>query len=966
MQIKRLHIGDFGIIRNQTLEDIHPGLVVIGGPNRSGKSTFMQILRLLGYGLSSASTLPPANVEYMIEADIRDEKTSTGYHIRLEGLSEPVCVIAGKGDRISISEIFKLDAFTYKNLFTISLDQLTRIPEGVSKNEFDKLQAALLGAGMTDIANIPHLEESFSKLASAIGGTTGRLRNKGFRPHVQFIREGVNKKKKALGQVEEYQKQQTLLLDLNQKEQTMSNELRDNHARRDLLEAVKGNYDMLGELVELEQVLQQHMGTKLSDSLPLKNRSIVEALFESCHDLKAEWEQEYKALADGLQKQEETHSLMELLLEHRIPLQEHYEKLSGLEVRWDHLTDLKWNLEENRQDILERIQRLHRSWSMNDLERIRNLPLEFMEESRLMELVSCFQKLENQLERTDSKLEETQATFEGLEKQREEWENHTPLPGLKLYFLVSVSFILSGSALSFLHLPAGLLAGFLGILGVALLAFYKGMGHKDAQIRSKEIQGRLHSCSAQLDKLHIKRRELAEELAKTEAELIDVSNTLGLEELPSPGSLLEYYRSLMGIQEGIHRLDRQESDISEQSGILAAQFHEIHILISRFENLNCRNYTQEQLSPDIWMEIQNSVEKWQHKLKIAIHMDHLSSDIKRTEARIYQLIGMEEGENSKDAENDKNDLVTLVESYFELCESRSDYLEKINRRAVIWQSLERAAGSKRITQAMITDNILDASLEEPVQVLLKIFNEFPARESIEREYEELVLQIKKQEEELESCRKEIQKTSIFLDQLSLTELLEQAHAMIHKGRSGLYQESYRYAVYKTAAWICREIRNGFLEKTKDELLLQSEDILEQLTAGDYRRILPKEDLSDFSFVLKNGGVQEDSSVLSRGTAEQVFLAIRLGRIIDSGSGLPVIIDDSLVNFDAAHLNRALAVIAQLSKTHQVFLMTCHPHLVDLLMDMDVTAQYWLLNNGRFTPGDGGNLSETLHFSCLSC
>src|SRR5690606_15198306 len=114
--------------------------------------------------------------------------------------------------------------------------------------------------------------------------------------------------------------------------------------------------------------------------------------------------------------------------------------------------------------------------------------------------------------------------------------------------------------------------------------------------------------------------------------------------------------------------------------------------------------------------------------------------------------------------------------------------------------------------------------------------------------EELVLQIKKQEEELEICRKEIQKTNIFLDQLSLTELLEQAHDMIHKGRSGLYQESYRYAVYKTAAWICREIRNGFLEKTKDELLLQSEDILEQLTAGDYRRILPKEDLSDFSFV----------------------------------------------------------------------------------------------------------------------
>ncbi|HCS75954.1 MAG TPA: hypothetical protein DIW17_19030, partial [Clostridiales bacterium] len=203
----------------------------------------------------------------------------------------------------------------------ISLDQLTRIPEGVSKNEFDKLQAALLGAGMTDIANIPRLEESFSKSAFAIGGTTGRLRNKGFRPHVQFIKEGVNKKKRALGQVEEYRKQQTLLLDLSQKGQTISQELRDNHARRDLLVAVKGNYDMLGELVQLEQILPQHMGAKLSDKLPLKNRSIVEALFESYHDLKAEWEQEYKALTDDLQKQEETRSLMKLLLEHRIPLQ---------------------------------------------------------------------------------------------------------------------------------------------------------------------------------------------------------------------------------------------------------------------------------------------------------------------------------------------------------------------------------------------------------------------------------------------------------------------------------------------------------------------------------------------------------------------------------------------------------------------------------------------------------------------
>jgi len=42
MKIRRLYIGDFGIIRNQLLSDIGGGLVVIGGPNRAGKTSFMQ------------------------------------------------------------------------------------------------------------------------------------------------------------------------------------------------------------------------------------------------------------------------------------------------------------------------------------------------------------------------------------------------------------------------------------------------------------------------------------------------------------------------------------------------------------------------------------------------------------------------------------------------------------------------------------------------------------------------------------------------------------------------------------------------------------------------------------------------------------------------------------------------------------------------------------------------------------
>ncbi len=60
IKIQRLHIRDFGILRDQTLEPLHPGLVVIGGLNRAGgKSTLMHVLRCLGYGFPRGGNLPP-------------------------------------------------------------------------------------------------------------------------------------------------------------------------------------------------------------------------------------------------------------------------------------------------------------------------------------------------------------------------------------------------------------------------------------------------------------------------------------------------------------------------------------------------------------------------------------------------------------------------------------------------------------------------------------------------------------------------------------------------------------------------------------------------------------------------------------------------------------------------------------------------------------------------------------------
>src|SRR5690554_3615321 len=69
VRIRRMWIGDFGILREQLVDKINDGVVVIGGLNRAGKSTFMQLLKHIGYGFPQGGHLPPANSRYFVEFD---------------------------------------------------------------------------------------------------------------------------------------------------------------------------------------------------------------------------------------------------------------------------------------------------------------------------------------------------------------------------------------------------------------------------------------------------------------------------------------------------------------------------------------------------------------------------------------------------------------------------------------------------------------------------------------------------------------------------------------------------------------------------------------------------------------------------------------------------------------------------------------------------------------------------------
>ena len=91
--------------------------------------------------------------------------------------------------------------------------------------------------------------------------------------------------------------------------------------------------------------------------------------------------------------------------------------------------------------------------------------------------------------------------------------------------------------------------------------------------------------------------------------------------------------------------------------------------------------------------------------------------------------------------------------------------------------------------------------------------------------------------------------------------------------------------------------------------------------------------------------------LSRGTVEQLYLALRFGFLNDNahkGTVLPVVMDEILVNFDPERAAAAARAIGKLAESHQILFFTCHPSTAQMLQT-HADASLVEVQAGQFVP-----------------
>lgn len=129
-------------------------------------------------------------------------------------------------------------------------------------------------------------------------------------------------------------------------------------------------------------------------------------------------------------------------------------------------------------------------------------------------------------------------------------------------------------------------------------------------------------------------------------------------------------------------------------------------------------------------------------------------------------------------------------------------------------------------------------------------------------------------------------------------------------------------VTELAMEVLKKADDTLRSRFSPQITAEAGDLLSALTDGKYPKLLLKPDMS-LSVREEGGAVLRSSAAMSCGTADQMYLALRLAmvhRLLPEDA--PLLLDDALVNFDDKRAALALALLEKEAEKRQVIIFTC--------------------------------------------
>ena len=154
------------------------------------------------------------------------------------------------------------------------------------------------------------------------------------------------------------------------------------------------------------------------------------------------------------------------------------------------------------------------------------------------------------------------------------------------------------------------------------------------------------------------------------------------------------------------------------------------------------------------------------------------------------------------------------------------------------------------------------------------------------------------------------------------------------GQARILVLAREYAIARLSAAVLRRAIERYRDRHQDPLVRRANELFGKFTEGTYAELFVDADEKGQGYLVarRNDRVIHEMHQMSKGTREQLFLALRIAaieRYVAMSGPVPVIFDDVFVESDDARCGEIFQALGELAAKTQVIVLTHHHHLVDI-------------------------------------
>ena len=891
MQLREIYIDGFGIFTDKLITGLVPGINIIYGKNEFGKTTLLEFIRRILFGFptkrENTNLYTPVyggtlggNLKVILQ-DGEEVIVSRGPGPH--GGTVKICTSSETLEGQPVLNHLLGNAQIYKNIYAFTIDELHDFNTLNSDDIKNRIYGAGLGLGNISLKEIEaELETCCTKIfrprgASLMGSLLEKIR--------------VNEQDILL-----IQKNLVLYDELQEKLNRM---LHQKLSVQKLLEDLESSKRTLETQVRLYEDAIQFLDAKnklatIEDlsQFPENGLKAFESINQEKKNLLLRIEEEQSAL-QALKNNRDT-----LIVNHDLLLQEDsVQKLrqstqSVLSALQD-LDRLQFERENLDMLITEEIKSIDRDW---DEETVMEFDLTEAEKGQIDSFYDSFERLRREGDLCKDRLD----SHRKIKEEKKSEGTHFP-KWFKFfcYGLTATGFL--GVALGgyLINIPL-LLSSLFVIAGGIFLSRMVTKNKKDLEKEDLTEKNLAQKCDNTQSDLNYKFDEWRQWL-----------KIRNLDPSIAPIATKNIAKTALQVKTMIAQRTRLDERILQMETLCKETLENVRTLAPLVQKISLKN--------DLPLNIEI--------------IDHAFDEAKANREKRELLENQCDSQGNKinnledQLKKNSNDLIAFISSSG--AQDAADFLRKQSILDVK-KSLEENITQKR---GIIQSNVgLGSYFDKFIEAIQSI-----PLEGIKQKLTHLNANLKEQQDNREQLLQATGETRNEIENLSSNNDLIAKQTELEVLKQQLQSLAEEWAAYKGALVLLDAAKYEYEKNRQPGVIRSAESLFTQIT-GYQRIVIPVDQDEVF---IENGQHQRKGVMeMSRGTREQLYLAMRFGLIDEyetRSEPLPAVMDDVFVNFDYERDERFTKILSKFGEQRQVLVLTCHERSLEAYKDIGATT-----------------------------